>query len=274
MSKGRKEDLQNAVRNGLQSFSLPNDQELAADWCEVWDKGFLATQLENLGSYPSQWITTIGQGGIMIPEEIQPAVLVSRSSAMCARSAIQSLIEQIPSAQIPEEHPPIFWSPPDFTAWRAAPSLYDMVDNIRSRFCGGKSGVVMLPRVEDSQRRAFQNMYDTKRGQSSGNFPFDACVALAGNTLPQSIEIIFQPGLWAICIIHASDMRCNYPVPVGVGTANPDAVHAIGEELRFYLSKCRSADVLTFDRGVAGVGAQEPEPSAAFLSYIQDSFRV
>lgn len=60
--------------------------------------------------------------------------------------------------------------------------------------------------------------------------------------LPLSLEIIVQPGFWAVVLLHVPS-RDGFPIPIGYATRNAQVVALIGRTLSGIVARLSEASV-------------------------------
>lgn len=239
-NKTRRAELVDAVSAAIGSFRNPRDYSEAGRFLQDWDGGFLQVEAES----PLAWIQKVAKRAVTVPAEIAPAVPIAQAttSVLGARlEALEAILNE--SGEDKDSEAPIFWSLPEGDSWRATSEIPMTFDKLRQTYRLGDLGIVALPRCDETARRRFGPTY----GLGRSVFPFDNAIILPETLLPGSLELILRPGLWAAAIIHAVTDRLNYPVPVGVLSAQPRFCENLADFLAHAIGNVRVEDAVAVE---------------------------
>lgn len=121
---------------------------------------------------------------------------------------------------------PLFWLPPQLDHWGRSVAFDSLVRELRNVL---PDGITLLMRNDNSEpeRRRITRHFGPS---SDGQIRFDRCIGPKISTLG-ALEIIAQPGCFAMVLVHAPDPRTGYPLPVGYLTTDAFVM----KELTYYL---------------------------------------
>lgn len=231
--RGRRDarkDLIEALNGAVRRIVSPGDHAEGASYTKEWDDGALVGPFRSPTVNPLAWLQMASQTPpTPLPPGLSPSVRLGGS--VTAAAFVQRLLGFLDGVSGPEtEDVPVVWVPPSHAAWGASVELLEVTRQVKSNLAP-KAGIVLMPRSDndDKSKRGLHRAYG---GGRDGRPPplFDTCVTLPANHLPLSLELIVQPGLWALVLLHVPS-RDGFPIPIGYATRNWNAVDAIGRTL-------------------------------------------
>ena len=188
---------------------------------------------------PAVWIqVTRGAPAASWPD-LSPAVRLNGS--MFCSGNVEALLSLLRADDDDtREGVPIVWLSAAHRAWGASEALLRVVRELKSALAP-RSGIVLLARSgsDDRSRNDLKRSYGSNRDDKDP-VVFDACVAVPLGALPLSLEVVVQPGSWAIVLIHCPMSEAGYPVPIGYVTRNGGAVRQVGSMLAEMLERLPS----------------------------------
>ncbi len=196
-----------------------------ADWsfetlADIDGGVFSRLGLSDLSSVPS-WIRSVVAAGA--PHKDAGTVPVFGS--VVGERARESLVEWVTSHASQGNPGPLFWLPPQLDHWGRSVAFDSLVRELRGVL---PDGITLLMRTDSSEaeRRRIVRHF----GPTEGQVRFDRCIGPKISTLG-ALEVIVQPGSFAMALVHSPDPRTSYPLPVGYLSADAFVV----KELAYYL---------------------------------------
>lgn len=231
--RGRRDarkDLIEALNGAVKRIVSPGDHVEGAAYTKDWDGGVFVGPFKSPTINPLAWMQMASQTPpTSLPVDLSPSVRLGGS--VTSTGFLQRLLGFLDGVSGPEnEDVPIVWVPASHAAWGASADLVEVTRQIKLNLAP-KAGIVLMPRsdADDRSKRALQRAYG---GGRDGRPPplFDTCVVMPVHHIPLSLEMIVQPGLWALVLLHIPS-RDGFPIPIGYATRNKVAVDAIGRAL-------------------------------------------
>lgn len=231
--RGRRDarkDLIEALNGAVRRIVSPGDHVEAAAYTKDWDGGVFLGPFRSPTTNPLAWLQMASQTPpSSLSPELSPSVRLGGS--VTSVGFVQRLLSFLDGVSGPEtEDLPIVWVPASHAAWGASADLLEVTRQIKVNLAP-KAGIVLMPR-SDADERSKRGLQRTYGGGRDGRPPplFDTCVVMLTHRIPQSLELIIQPGLWAVVLLHIPS-RDGFPIPIGYATRNKVAVDAIGRTL-------------------------------------------
>lgn len=138
----------------------------------------------------------------------------------------------------------ILWSPPEGEAWRLDADIdaagLRLMNETRSGENDENGLVTAIFRLRKGEEKDAEKLWNIERSGPFGAAIFSMSVpsssaSLApgiGEELPQALELVARPGLWALAIAHLMTDRAPIPIPVGIATTEPVIVDHVVAVLR------------------------------------------
>lgn len=264
--RGRRDarkDLIEALNGAVKRIVAPGDHAEGASFAASWDGGILLGPSRSPTVNPLTWMQLASQNQpSLLPDNIAPAVRIGGSAVSPGFLArLSAFLDGVPGPDT--EGVPVVWLPASHAAWGASADLMEVSRTIKSSL-SSKAGIVLMPRSDESERskRDLQRAYGAGRdGRQSALF--DTCVVVPAHLIPLSLELIVQPGVWAVVLLHVPS-RDGFPIPVGYATRNAEALASIGQTL--------SSVVAGLTESAVAWAAHHNEPSSV-LSDLERAFR-
>jgi len=210
--------LVNALNTAVRAIIAPGDHAAAAEMTAEWDRGVLKPPTVSGNAGVLTWLQVTHRGVQPLPDELSPSIRLAGSMRLptSATRLFEFLESAMPSG---DGVPPVFWLPAEHAGWGRSATMIDVIRQMKGEVAPER-GVVLLARggADDRARRELIRQYGPGR---DGRAPplFDACVLLP-TALPLSLELIVQPGRWAVALIHVPAPKTGFPVPLGYASAN------------------------------------------------------
>lgn len=255
--RGRRDarkDLIEALNSAVKRIVAPGDHGEGASVAATWDGGVLVGPGRSPTVSPLSWMQFASRPQpAPLPEDLAPSVRLGGSvTSPGFLSRLSAFLDGVPGPET--EGVPIVWVPASHAAWGASADLLEVSRTIKSSL-SPKAGIVLMPRSDDGEKSK-RDLQRTYGGGRDGRYSplFDTCVAVPSHILPLSLELIVQPGTWAVLLLHVPSTD-GFPVPIGYATRNPRALGAIG-------------------RTIAGVVAGLPETAVVWSNLHTDAASV
>lgn len=229
----RKEVCAERFRETVARAIAPRDGAVALDW--------IANKIGAIPGAPIldpvTWARRARAGDFVGPDG---SILVSETApSLIARGGLEFEAEALTPNIDSASNAVVIWSPPEGDVWR----LDFDIDTAASRLLRETKEevtdepalVAAIFRLRKGDERDMQ-MWSIERGA----LPFQAALLATSirsenavlakgvdEDLPQALELVVCPGLWAIAIAHLATDRAPIPIPVGIATTDPIAVKNI-----------------------------------------------
>jgi hypothetical protein len=251
--RGAREPLVNALNTAVRAIIAPGDHAAAAEMTAEWDRGVLKPPTVSGNAGVLTWLQVTHRGVQPLPDELSPSIRLAGSMSLPASAT--RLFEFLESAmQSGDGVPPVFWLPAEHAGWGRSATMIDVIRQMKGEVAPER-GVVLLARggADDRARRELIRQYGPGR---DGRAPplFDACVLLP-TALPLSLELIVQPGRWAVALIHVPAPKTGFPVPLGYASANLAVVNALSAHLAGVLASVEERNVAWSPAGMSPLDA-------------------
>lgn len=226
--QGSRDAMIASIARHLHSLAWPNDAMAALDLLAECDMGTLSNFRVSGALDPSSWVQ-------FVDAERQPRDDVSPIKhvygSIVSPRVKDALETWLPTLDLPERDPsvPFIWLRPRVHTWGRGSAFHDLVKGLGGDVDG--PGVIMLAPSEDmnADGRELRKWYkpkDARQGQFSSAF------LLPGQHIPGSLEVLLDPGRWALVLLHIpSSGELKMPVPVGFLAANKRMVGKIQDTL-------------------------------------------
>lgn len=231
--RGRRDarkDLIEALNSFVRGIVSPGDHAEGAAYTKDWDGGIFVGPFRSPTTNPLAWMQMASQTPPSpLPTELFPSVRLGGSATSVG--FVQRLISFLDGVSGPEtEDVPVIWMPASHAAWGASADLLDVTRQIKLNLAP-RAGIVLMAR-SDADDRSKRGLHRAYGGGRDGRPPplFDTCVAVPAHKIPLSLELIVQPSLWALVLLHIPS-RDGFPIPIGYATRNKAAVDRIGRTL-------------------------------------------
>lgn len=169
----------------------------------------------------SSWIRSVVAAGA--PDK--DAATVPLFGSVVGERTKENLVEWVTTFAGQGNPGPLFWLPPQVDHWGRSVAFDSLVRELRGVL---PDGITLLMRNDNSEaeRRRIIRYF----GSADGQVRFDRCIGPKTSTLG-ALEIVVQPGSFAMALVHSQDPRTGYPLPVGYLSTEPFVV----KELAYYL---------------------------------------
>lgn len=253
--RGARVELVDALNDAVRRLVAPGDHVAAAELASSWDGGVFKGPGGNSVANALAWMQLARRSPAGLPSVLAPSVRLSGS--MTATGVLPTLSGFLDGvAQVADLEAPVVWVPAEHAAWGASAALLDVARLLKSGLAP-KAGIFFMPRadLDDRTRRQLSDAYGGGR-----NFRaplFDNCVTLPVPALPLSLELLVQPGAWAIVLVHVPETRGGFPIPIGYATRNPAVVATISGMLGGIVAGLPEAAVQWAERHATAVATLE-----------------
>lgn len=185
-------------------------------------------------SRASSWIRSIVSAGALDKD----ANTVPLFGSCVGERTRESLVEWATNLSSQGNPAPLFWLPPQLNHWGRSVAFDSLIRELRGVL---PQGITMLMRTDNSEpeRRRIVRHY----GPFEGIVRFDRCIGPQVSTLG-ALEIVVQPGNFAMVLVHSPDPRTGYPLPVGYLSTNAFAVKELGYYLGGLLHDIEPSNVI------------------------------
>lgn len=227
--RGRRDarrDLIEALNGAVKRMVAPGDHANGASLAASWDGGVLVGPGRSPTVNPLSWLQFAARPEpTPLPVEIAPSVRLGGSvTSPGFLSRLSAFLDGVPGPET--EGVPVIWLPATHAAWGLSADLVEVSRTIKESL-SPKAGIVLMPRSDDDEKskRDLQRAYG---GGRDGRYAplFDTCVVVPAHLFPLSLEVIVQPGSWAVVLLHIPS-RDGFPIPVGYATRNVEVVGSI-----------------------------------------------
>ena len=252
--RGRRDartDLIEALNAAFRRMVAPGDHAEGASLAATWDGGVLVGSRGSSSVNPLSWLQFAAlPQPTPLPDTVALSVrLGGAATSPGFLSRLSGFLDGIPGADV--EGVPVVWVPAAHAAWGESADIVEVSRTLKAALAPA-AGIVLMPRADDDERsrRELRRTYGEGR---DGRHPplFDTCVTIPVGALPRSLELIVQPGAWAVVLLHVPS-RDGFPVPVGYATRNADVVASICRTMAGIAGKLSEASfVWTTHRGDA-----------------------
>lgn len=232
--RGRRDarkELIECINDAIRRIVAPGDHVDGARFSSRWDGGALCGGSSASAANPLNWMQFAARvPPAPLPELLTPSLRLS-GSAM-SPSFLNSVSQFLGETGTEASDVPVIWVPAEHSAWGASSYLLDVTRQIKSGFAH-ESGLVLMPRSRRDEKSKGALIRSYGEGKNGRQQPlFDTCIALPPDSIPQSLELIVQPGAWAIVLVHIPGPNGGFPIPVGYATRNPNVVRSISDEIK------------------------------------------
>ncbi|TXM95225.1 hypothetical protein [Methylobacterium sp. WL116] len=243
--RGRRDarkELVEALSDAIKRIVAPGDHAEGAATTARWDGGVLVGSAGSPTVSPLLWLQIASRTPpAALPDMLAPSVRLAGSAiSPGVLSVLSHFLDGV--AGPGSEDVPVLWVPAAHPAWGASGDLLDVTRRIKSGL-SPKAGIVLLPR-SDNDDRSKRNLVRAYGGGRDGKQTplFDACVVIPPHSLPLSLEVILQPGFWAVVLLHVPS-KDGFPVPMGYATRNVGIVDAVASLLGEVVTKLHEPSV-------------------------------
>ncbi len=243
--RGRRDarkELVEALSDAIKRIVAPGDHAEGAATTARWDGGVLSGPAGSRTVPPLLWLQIASRTPpAALPDILAPAVrLAGSATSPGVLSVLSNFLDGVAGPET--EDVPVIWVPASHPAWGMSADLLDVTRQIKSGLAP-KAGIVLLPRSdhEDKSIRHLARTYGQGRDGRQIAL-FDTCVVIPPGALPLSLEIILQPGLWVVVLLHVPS-KDGFPVPIGYASRNVDVVSKVALLLGEVLSTLGGASV-------------------------------
>lgn len=242
-SAERREACAERFREAVETSSAPQDGAAALEWIR-----------REIGQVPGAplldpvgWARRARLGEVESPAG---AFLISESApSLISKGKLVPEIEcqlEGESRRIGEVQSDVFlWSPPEAESWRLDADIEVatayLLRSAREQNEDDTGLVAGLFRCRKGEERDVERLWQLE----SGRGPFGAALLVSsprsessllapgvGETLPQALELVVRPGMWALAIAHLATDRSPIPIPVGILSIEPEAVSRVTVALK------------------------------------------
>jgi hypothetical protein len=245
--RGRRDarkELVECLNEAVRRMVAPGDHAEGAAFTAQWDGGVLRGSGMTAVVNPLAWMQLASRTPpVPLPEMLSPSVRLSGSVTSSGFLSVLSTF--LAGATTPETADiPVIWVPAEHGAWGASADLLDVTRQIRTGLAP-EAGIVLMPRssTDDRSRRTLVRAYGA--GRDGRQTPlFETCIAIPLHAVPFSLELLVQPGAWAVVLLHVPANNGGFPIPIGYATCNVDVVRAVSSALAEIVGTLPEAAIL------------------------------
>ncbi|MBF0326663.1 MAG: hypothetical protein HQL42_16545 [Alphaproteobacteria bacterium] len=246
---GSRDPMIASVARHLHTLAWPDDASSAIDLIAQCDEGTISRFRVAGKVDPAVWIK-FAMAERPPREELAP---IKHLFGSVVSPRVKDAIESwLPSLGLPDRDPtnPYIWLRPRLPTWGRGAVFHDLATTLGGD--GDGPGIVMLAPTDDlrADSKELRRSYEPGDRQPS---PFaTAFLMVDPRGLPGSLEILIDPGRWALVLIHIqAEGELKMPVPVGFLAANTTLVANIQATLRAALPDGGSWQLLWSSKGLS-----------------------
>lgn len=219
---GSRDPVIASIARHLHMLAWPEDASASFDLIALCDEGTMSRFRIGGKLDPAVWIKFV-MANRPPREEVSPIKYLFGSNV--SPRVEEALKVWLPSLEFAERDPgnPYIWLRPQVPTWGRSAAFHELA----SELGGDGLGIVLLAPSGDLrfESKALRRAYGPRDRQTS---PFSGAFLMPQQSLPNSLEVLIDPGRWALVLIHVgADGDLKMPIPVGFLAANPGMVAKI-----------------------------------------------
>jgi len=218
-----------SIARYLHTLAWPDDAAAAIDLIAQCDEGTISRFRVAGMLDPVVWLKFV-MAERPPREEVSP--IKHLFGSVVSPRVKEALEAWVPSLGLTDHDPanPYIWLRPRLPTWGRGAMFHEMATALGGD--GDGPGIVMLAPTDDlrTDSKDLRRAYEPRDRQPS---PFTTAFLIDPRGLPGSLEILIDPGRWALVLIHIrGEGELKMPVPVGFLAANPTMVANIQATVR------------------------------------------